>query len=454
MEQDHVQADVIVIGSGQGGVPLAEQFASEGRHVVLFERKAWGGSCSNYGCTPSKTFLASAHAAAAARNASPLGVHAEVRVDTVQVMQRVRDIVASWNARVRERLEKSGVHMQHSEARFVAPRTVSDGQILVQAPLVIINTGLSPSIPRIQGLGETPYCTYMDFWQLPKLPRRALVLGAGYTGVELGQAMARLGCVTHLIDRGDRPISGEEVEVSKVIGQALWQDGVQFHLSATVTRVAFNDGVFRLWLVDGEVLEGELLLVSTGQKPNTEALDAATGDVDLDESGYVRVDRHLRTSCEGVYAIGDVTGHAAFTHTSWEDYRRVLANIEGGARSFDDRVLGYAYFTQPQLGRCGLTADQAKAQGIKVKVVTLQAERVARAIETGQTDGFYRMVVDHDTEKILGATLVGAEAAELVHVFMDLMEAGATWHTLEQAQHIHPTYAEGLASLARLLKSG
>ncbi|MHB1294665.1 MAG: dihydrolipoyl dehydrogenase family protein [Anaerolineae bacterium] len=453
METDRIQMDAIVIGSGQGGVPLATYLAGQGRRVALFERGTWGGSCSNYGCTPSKAFLASAHAAAAARNAARLGVHAEVRIDSAQVMQRVRELVSSWSQGVQRRLEKAGVQIHATEAHFVAPRTVSDGQVVVEAPLVVINTGLSPSVPAIEGLHETPFCTYIDFWSLEQLPPRAIVLGAGYTGVELGQGLARLGCATHLIDHGDRPLSHEEVDVSHAMGKALRDDGVRFHLSATIRRVSHDGAAFHLELADGEQIEAELLLLAAGQRPDTTRLNAVAGEVDLDDKGYIRVDAHLRTSCAGVYALGDVTGRPAFTHVSWEDYRRVLANIGGGARTGDDRVLGYGYFTEPQVGRCGLTADQAKAQDRAVRVVTLPVERVARAIETGRTEGFYRLVVDRETDKILGATLVGAEAAELVHVIMDLMETGATWQTLEQAQHIHPTFAEGLASMARLLKT-
>jgi pyruvate/2-oxoglutarate dehydrogenase complex dihydrolipoamide dehydrogenase (E3) component len=218
-----------------------------------------------------------------------------------------------------------------------------------------------------------------------------------------------------------------------------------------VNQAAYENGVFELTLSNGEHLQAEALLVAIGRKPNTAALNAAASGIELDDRGYVEIDDQFHTTCAGVYAIGDAAKQPAFTHVSWEDYRRVKAILGGKDRTRNDRVLGYAIYTEPQVGRVGMTLEQARKKGINARAVTLPMSQIARAIEWGHDLGFYRMVVDRDTDKILGATLVGYETAELVHVFLALMEAGATWQLLERSVHIHPTYGEALPSLARLL---
>lgn len=444
-------ADLIVIGSGQGGIPLACDFAQAGQKVVLFERDTLGGSCVNYGCTPSKAFLAAAHAAGRARQAEKLGIHAEVTVDFPAVMSRVRSIRDRFNQGVKNRLESAGVKIVLAEASFIGERTVTGGGVTVQAPIVVINTGTSSLIPDIPGLAGTPYLTNRNFFELNTLPPRMLVIGGGYIGLELGQGMARLGCQTQLLVRGDRILDREEPEVSEVLVTAFQQEGIAIHFHTTVEQVDYQDGLFQLTTNQGNALEAEALLIVTGRKPNTQGLNAAATRVELDSHGYIKVDEHFRTNCEGVYAIGDASGQPAFTHVSWEDYRRLQAILNGQERTRDDRVLGYAVYTEPQVGRAGMTLPQAQQQGINARSVRLPMSQIARAIEWGHEFGFYEMVIDQDTDKILGATLLGYEAAEIVHVFLDLIEVGATWQLLEQAVHIHPTYGEALPSLARLL---
>lgn len=443
-------ADAIIIGSGQGGIPLAADLAREGRSVVLFERDALGGSCVNYGCTPSKAFLAAAHAAGRARQADKLGIHAQVKVDFPAVMERVRGIRNQFNQGVKRRLESANVKVVCAEASFTDERTVTGGNVTVQSPLVVINTGTSSRVPKIPGLAETPYLTNRNFFDLQALPPRLLVIGGGYIGLELGQGLARLGSQTQMIVRGDRVLSQEEPEVSKTLAEAFQQDGIQLHLNASAEQVAYENGVFTLTLSNGQV-QGEALLVATGRRPNTSALNSAASGVESDEEGYIKIDHHFQTTCSGVYAIGDVAKQPAFTHVSWEDYRRLKAILCGEDRTRDDRVLGYAVYTEPQVGRVGMTLETAKQKGLNARAVTMPIAHIARGIEWGQDLGFYRMVVDRDTGKILGATLVGYETAELVHVFLSLMEAGSTWQLLEQSVHIHPTYGEALPSLARLL---
>ncbi|MDF5716518.1 MAG: FAD-dependent oxidoreductase [Rhizonema sp. NSF051] len=444
-------ADVIVIGSGQGGVPLAADFAKEGRNVILFERDALGGSCINYGCTPSKAFLAAAHSAGRSRKAKNLGIHVQVEVDFPAVMERVRGIRHSFNQGVTKRLDSAGVKVVCAEASFSGDRTITGGEVTVQAPLVVINTGTSSLIPDIPGLSGTPYLTNRNFFDLQELPKRLLVVGGGYIALELGQGAARLGMQTQIIVRGDRILSQEESDVSDTLLEAFQLDGIQLHFHVNVEQVIHKDGIFTVKLSNGQELQGEALLIATGRKPNTSNLNCTATGVELDQHGYVKINEQFQTTNSGVYAIGDVAKQPAFTHVSWEDYRRLKAILCGENRTRNDRALGYAVYTEPQVGRVGMTLAQAIEKGINARCVILPMSSIARAIEWGHDLGFYRLVVDQDTDKILGATLVGYETAEIVHVFLSLMEAGATWQLLEQSVHIHPTYGEALPSLARLL---
>lgn len=445
------QADVVVIGSGQGGIPLAVNLARDGRKVWLFEREALGGSCLNYGCYPSKAFLASAQRAAAARGAEEYGVRMDAAVDFQRVMERVRELRGS-SGYIQKSLDNAGVNLVWSEASFEGERTVSGGGVSVKAETVVINTGNHPFIPPIQGLEGTPYMTYLDFWELDRAPETMLILGGGYIGAELGQGLARLQVETHIIDIEERLVSREEESVGEVIMEALQADGAVLHLGRRVDRVVGDGGEFTLELDDGQRLIGDALLVAVGQRGNTGALDAGRAGIELDERGFIQVDDRFQTSAEGIYAIGDVTGQPAFTHVSWEDHRRMLSILAGGDRRQGDRVLGYAIYTDPEVGRAGMDRTQAEESGHRVRDVEIPLTRVARAFLTGRHRGFYRLLVDADDDRILGATLVGPHAGELIHVIIDLMEAGSTWQILEKAVHIHPTLAEGLPTVARKLR--
>ncbi len=446
------QVDVIVIGSGQGGVPLAVDLAKRGKRVVMFERDEIGGSCINYGCTPSKSFLAAAHSAGRTRRAANVGVHATVEVDFPFAMERARSIVKSFRDGARRRLEQAGVEVIRGEASFTGKRIVTGGGEELTAPLIVINTGTSPGIPSVPGLADTPCLTNLTFFSQTALPPRFLVLGGGYIGLELGQGMARVGSKVQIIENSDRLLHTEEPDVSALLQESLTEDGIGIHLDARVSRASYANGVFTLELADGTQLQAEALLLAAGRTPNTAALHAEASGIALDKRGFVNVDAQFRTSCEGVYAIGDASGQPAFTHVAWEDYRRMMSILDGGTRTRDDRVLGYATYTEPQVGRVGLTFDQACARGIKARAETVQLSDVARAIEWGQERGLYRMVIDTETDKIVGATLVSYEAAELVHVFIAHMQSGSTWRTLDDSVHIHPTYAEGFPGLARLFE--
>lgn len=444
--------DVGIVGSGQGGVPLAIDLAASGRSVVLFERGKLGGSCVNYGCTPSKTFLASAHAAGRARRAAALGIHAELRIDFNAVMTRVGDMIRDWNAGVEAKLAKSKVELVRAEASFLGPHLLLAAAETWDCTTIVLDTGTSPAIPPIDGIDAVPYRTNLDIWELGELPARTVVIGAGYIGLELGQGLARLGSSVTLIDTADRVLVHEEPDVSAALAQSLTDDGMTLRLGRQLLRVAKVGSTIEVTL-DNAAVQADLLLVAAGRKPNIPRRAVERGGVQLDDHGYVDVDAQLRTSVPGVYALGDVAGQAQFTHVSWEDYRRMKATLLGGApRKRDDRVLAYGVFTDPQVGRVGMTAEAARRAGKNVHAVTIPLSDVARAIEWGETNGFYRLVVDRASDEILGATLVGDAAAELVHVILAHMESGSRRQILDRSVHIHPTYAEALPTLARMVE--
>ncbi|MGP6159904.1 MAG: FAD-dependent oxidoreductase [Vulcanimicrobiaceae bacterium] len=445
--------DLIVIGSGQGGVPFAVASAKAGKHVVLFERGAFGGSCINYGCTPSKALLAAAHNAGRARLAASLGVYADVRVDQRAVFQRLRRIRDEWSAGVGKRLQSGGVETVHASAAFSGERTVRGGEREVRAPLVVIDTGGAAAIPAIDGVERVPYLTNVSFFDQIELPRRLLIAGGGYIGLELGQGAQRLGSAVTIVHRGTRIMEREESDAADAVRTGLERDGVQFRLGVQPKAVAYNDGVFSLTPSDGATLEGDGLLLATGRTPNTTDLALGNSGIECDKRGYVQVDEHLQTTCPGVYAIGDVAGQPAFTHVSWEDYRRLESTLAGKPRTRDDRVLSYTTFTEPQLARTGLTEAEARAKGIDAASVTLPLSNVARAVEWDLELGFYRLVIDRAGGKIVGGTFVGYEAGELIQIIGVLIEQSATWRDLDRFVGIHPTFGEGLPSLARLFEA-
>jgi dihydrolipoamide dehydrogenase len=444
--------DLAVIGSGQGGVPLALDFAKRGKRVVLFERGDLGGCCANVGCTPSKAFLASAHMAGRARRASDVHVHCDVRPDVPAVMDRVRGIIGEWRLGIEDHFAKSACELVRAEASFDAPHVLRAGGETYEADVVVLDTGTRANAPPLDGLVGTPYLTNENFFLQDTLPTKLIVLGSGYVGLELGQGAARLGTEVVVVTPDDRIVAREELDVCSVLSASFERDGIRVLLNNRATKVAYDGGTFTVTLKDGTALTGDGLLVAVGRAPNVPDGTQDRAGIALDERGFVRCDEHLQTSVADHYALGDVAGQPQFTHVSWEDFRRLRAVIGGDrSRTRADRVLGYAMYTEPQLGRAGITADQAQERGLAHRVVTLQLADVARGAEWGLEQGFFRLVVDPQTDAILGATFVGYEAGELIHVIIAHMEAGSTWRVLERSVHIHPTFAEGLPSLARLL---
>jgi pyruvate/2-oxoglutarate dehydrogenase complex dihydrolipoamide dehydrogenase (E3) component len=454
MDADPMSYDVIVIGAGQGGVPLAALLAESGRRVLLAERSEVGGTCVNRGCTPSKSLIASAQAAHDARRAGRLGVHAKVEVDFPAVMERVDGIVRQWRQGVQQRLDRAGdgLSVVRGHARLVGPRRVEVNGETHEAETVVLNVGTRHAVPGIPGLADVPYLTNGSIFGLRELPGRLVAVGGGYIGCELGQAFRRLGAEVAIIDPGQRLLGREDPAVSAAMEKAFRGDGIEVRTGSRPARVERRGGGVAVILDDGSSVEGTHLLVATGRVPNTDDLGCDAANVRLDGRGFVAVDDGFRTSAEGVFAIGDCTGGPQFTHRAWDD-GRILFDILTGQREGgrDGRLVPYAMFTDPQVGRVGMTEAEAREQGIDFDVAEMPFEWVARAVEADVPAGVMRVMVERSTERFVGVSLVGAQAGELVHVFSVLMQAGATARTVVDTEFIHPTFAEGLQTLVMKL---
>jgi pyruvate/2-oxoglutarate dehydrogenase complex dihydrolipoamide dehydrogenase (E3) component len=442
--------DVIVIGSGQAGVPLATRLAGAGRRVLLAERSRLGGTCVNYGCTPTKTMVASARAAHVARTSAALGVRAgEVRVDLAEVVRRKDAVVAQWRAGVDRRLRGAGDRLTvvAGHARFVGEREVEVAGERHRAAAVVVNVGVRAAVPPIEGLDHVPWLDNRRVMELTAIPEHLLVLGGGYIGCEFAQMYRRFGARVTVLDPGDQLLGREDPDVAAEVAAVFRREGIDLRLGARAARVEGSAGALRLTLEGGGVLEGSHLLVATGRRPNTDDLGCAAAGVALDGRGFVPVDDHYRTSAAGVYAVGDVTGGPQFTHVSWDDHRLLYDVLLGRpSRRRSERVIPYTAYTDPQLAGVGLTEREARQRGIRYEVAAMPFGHVARAIETGETAGRIKVLVDPASERILGAAVVGSEAGELIHVFAALMQAGAPARHVVEMQMVHPAFAEGLQS--------
>lgn len=442
--------DAIVIGSGQGGNPLAHKLADAGWRVALIEREHLGGSCVNYGCTPTKTMIASARAAHVSRNAPRLGVRVDdVRISLPAIVARKNEMVAQW----REGLEKQAasrptLDLLRGHGRFSGSRTVEvDGRAL-QSDHIFIDTGTRPRIPTISGIHRVPYLTNRSIMDVEELPDHLIVVGGSYIGLEFGQMFRRFGCRVTIIEHNDRIISREDPEVSDALQKSLEVEGIVFYLDRTVQAASPVGTGIELTLSDHEVLTGTHFLVATGRDPNTDDLGLEAAGVETDARGFIKVNDRLETNVPGIWAIGDVKGGPAFTHISYDDHQIIFDNlIHRANRSIDGRVVPYALFTDPELGRVGMTEAQARAAGYRLKVGSIPMSRVARAIERDETAGLMKVVIDADTDRILGAAILGVEGGELVQILMTLMLADAPWTVLKRAVYIHPTLAEGFFAL-------
>jgi len=446
--------DAIVIGTGQAGPPLAVRLAAAGRRVAIVERKRFGGTCVNNGCIPTKTLVASARAAWVARNAAAYGVVVvgDVRVDMREVKARKDAIVAESTGNIERWLRGApNVTVVQGHARFDAPTTVSvDGRMLT-APQIFVNVGGRPAVPPIAGLAEVDYLTSTGMMEVSTLPEHLVVVGGSYIGLEFAQMYRRFGSRVTVVEMAPRLIAREDEEVSTAVQRILEREGIEVRTGAKCLAVARRgNGVAVNVECEREPREivGSHLLLAVGRVPNTGDLGLDRAGVATDAKGYIPVDDRLATNVPGIYALGDANGRGAFTHTSYNDYEIVAANLlDGDDRKLSDRFPVYALFTDPPLARAGMSVQEARASGRPVLVGRRDMKRVGRARERGETQGFMQVLVDGQTQRILGAALLGIEADEAIHCIIDVMSAGAPHTAIRRAVHIHPTVAELIPTL-------
>ena len=446
--------DAIIIGSGQGGNPLAHRLADLGWTVALAEHAYLGGTCINTGCTPTKTMIASAQVAHYARNANRWGVLAsDVRVDLPAIVARKNKVVESFRSGQERRVEaRKSLHLHRGHARFVGPHQISvDGQLL-ESERIFINTGARPQIPQLRGLETVNYLTNASIMELSEVPEHLLVLGGGYIGLEFGQMFRRFGSKVTIVHHSGQILPREDADVAQELQKALEAEGVRFLLNAVSTRVERTDKHITLTLDSPEGpaprLTGSHLLVATGRRPNTDELDLGKAEVETDKAGFIKVNGRLETNVPGIWALGDVKGGPAFTHISYNDFQIIYGNlVEGKNLTTENRIVPYAVFTDPQLGGVGLTEKKAHKKGYRLKIGKFPMSYVARAIERDEVAGLMKIVVDASNDKILGASILGTEGGELVQILGTLMLAGLPYTLLKGAVYIHPTLAEGFFGL-------
>lgn len=456
MNQDSA-FDAVIVGTGQGGYPLAKDLAAAGWRTAIVEKGPVGGSCVNVGCTPTKTMVASARVAHLARRAADYGVRVgPVSVDLETVRRRKRQIVADFSGGSQRALERTeGLELIFGAGRFLDTHTVhvtlnDGGTRVLRAENVFINTGTRPTAPPIRGLEGVPWLDNAAIMELEEIPKHLIVLGGGYIGLEFGQMFRRFGSRVTIVQRGPQ-LTGEDPDVAEAIAQILRQDGVDVLLQAEATAAVQQGDNVRLTVQRGEksqTLTGSHLLVAAGRTPNSDSLGLEAAGVERDGRGFIRVNGRLETGVPGVYALGDVKGGPAFTHIAYDDYRILKANLlNGGQATTEGRLVPYTMFIDPQLGRVGLSETQARTAGRKVRVAKLPMTHVARALELDETRGFMKAVVDAKTNQILGCAILGIEGGEVMSVLQMAMVGRVPYTTIRDGVFAHPTLAESLNNL-------
>ncbi|WP_274627933.1 FAD-containing oxidoreductase [Arvimicrobium flavum] len=451
--------DAIVIGAGQAGPPLAGRLSSAGMKVALIERKLVGGTCVNTGCTPTKAMVASAYAAHLARRSGDYGVSVSgpVTVDMKSVKAR-KDAIASAS---RSNLEDWIAGMENctllrGHARFEGPDSVRVGDELLTGPRIFINVGGRANVPDMPGLSDITHLTNSTMMEVDFLPRHLVVIGGSYIGLEFAQMYRRFGSEVTVVEKGPRLISREDEDVSEAIKDILEREGIQFRLSAECigfARHAEGISVSVDCTSGNRSVVGSHVLLAIGRTPNTDDLGLDLAGVRTDKRGYIDVDDQLRTSVPGIWAMGDCNGRGAFTHTSYNDFEIVAANLlDNDPRRVSDRIEAYALYIDPPLGRAGMTEAAVRESGRRALVGMRPMTRVGRAVEKGETQGFMKLLVDADSNEILGCSVLGPGGDEAVHCVLDLMYAKAPVATLQRAVHIHPNVSELLPTIAQELK--
>ena len=440
--------DAIIIGAGQAGPSLAGRLTGAGQRVAIIERDQVGGTCVNTGCKPTKTMVASAYAAHLARRGADFGVHTgPVSVDMARVAERAGEIIhASRKGNEDWLAAMKGLTFIRGHARFTGPDTLAVGERTLQADKIFINVGGRPAIPDMPGLQDVPYLTNADMVVMDKLPEHLIVVGGSYIGLEFAQMLRRFGAQVTVVEMGERLIGREDPDMSEAIRAILEGEGIAIRTGARcITLARDGEGVsVGVDCTEGAPrIRGSHVLLATGRRPNTDDLGLEVAGIATDRRDYILVNDRLETNVPGIWALGDCNGRGAFTHTAYNDFEIVAANLlDGEDRSLAQRVPGYALFIDPPLGRVGLTETQARATGKHVLVSKRRMTRVGRAVEKAETQGFMQMVVDAETRLILGAAILGTGGDEAIHGVLDLMNVGATCDDLRWAVPIHPTVGE------------
>ncbi|MBJ7341325.1 FAD-containing oxidoreductase [Mycolicibacterium sp.] len=441
--------DAIIVGAGQAGPPLAGRLTAAGHSVAVIERKLVGGTCVNYGCIPTKTLVASAHTAHTARRGAEYGISTgAVAVDMAKVKARKDRIMLDDRHGVESWLEgMEGCTLIRGHARFEGPHTIRVDDQVLEADRIFLNVGGRATVPDIPGLADVDYLTNVGILDLEVLPEHLVIIGASYIALEFAQMYRRFGARVSVVERGPRVTAREDEDVSAAIQDILEAEGIDIHLGATgmrITKIDNNSGEFALYPRDGvEPISGSHLLVATGRQPNTDDLGLDVAGIETDERGYVMVDDQLRTSVENVWAMGDCNGRGAFTHTSYNDFEIVAANLlDDDPRRVSDRVPTYALYIDPPLGRAGMSVAEVRATGRRVLVGKRPMTRVGRAVEKGETQGFMKVLVDAETHEILGASILGVGGDEVVQDILDVMTAKLPYTAISRTMHIHPTVSE------------
>ena len=454
--------DGIVIGSGQGGVPLSIALARAGLKTAIVERNHIGGTCVNLGCTPTKTMVASARVAYLSRRSADYGVDSgPVTVRMSAIRRRKQQIVESFRKSGLQSIEKSqGLELIKGEARFIGPKVLEillseGGTRLLSAERIFINTGARSAKPPVPGLDTFASLDSSSIMELETLPDHLLVMGGGYVGLEFSQMFRRFGSQVTIVHRGNHLLSREDPDVADELARILEEDGIKVLLNSEAVLANKHNAGVSLTVRTNEresILEGSHLLVAVGRRPNTDRLNLQSVGVETDEHGFIRVNDQLETNLAGVYALGDVKGGPAFTHVSYDDFRILRRNLlEGGHATANGRLVPYTIFIDPQLGRIGITETEARNQGLDTRVAKLPMSHVARAIEMSETRGFMKVVVDVKTKQILGCAVLGIEGGELMAMLEIAMMAHLPYTTLKDAIFAHPTLAESLNNLFKAM---
>ena len=446
--------DAIVIGAGQAGPALAARLGSEGLKTAIIERKLLGGTCVNVGCIPTKTLVGSARAIHMARRGAEYGFAAgDVRVDMKAVKARKDGVVkhstdglASWIGGMKN------VTLVRGQARFTAPRTLDVGGRALAADKVFINVGGRAAVPDIPGVKDVPYLTNSSIMEVDQVPEHLVIVGGSYIGLEFAQMYRRFGARITVVEAFDKLLPREDDDVVAEIRAILEREGIEVVLGAKDLKLKKSGAQIRVEF-GGKSIEGSHLLLAVGRLPNTHDLGLKEAGIAADARGFITVDDQCRTSAEGVWAMGDVNGKGAFTHTSWNDYEIVAANLfDNDARKISDRISCYALFIDPPLGRVGMNEAEAKKSGRKLLRGKMLMTRVGRAREAGETQGFLKVLVDADSKELLGAAILGLNGDEIVHSLLDVMYAKKPYTTIQRAVHIHPTVTELVPTLLGNLK--